>query len=817
MSLIAIPLPATSADDSRIRDALTELATLVTLDTQAGGQAVRETAGREPLFVVPFDDSEYRDDAYHALVDNGVLLTRDCVDAETTRERGSGIASRLRNALIAALRHSAHVEYAASGEAIGIPLTVIVPIVCLSDERQNEAVFSSLKALTMTLDSVAESITAGSFSQVKLASSSFRVMPWVYSSQAGEIPDALFEGSPHIGAGRMLPIVYSAVASLGQRRSLAGYGQSRLTSDLIALHALSSDADTFRDCLGLPTRSSDDREYLLAHSSLYEYPFNDIIRESVLTRLSSSDARTRILPDAANPGEFARPMQDHVSASVRTGLSAIQKVVERRSVPEDAFSFRQADKANALGIRPQPLDFDIAPTHESFAQVSLARKADRLHTRFYQSLEKRADVGLERTMREALDESHGAIRTVTDELEAALHKELNFRDPEKDRGADRLSQTGQALGRVIATIDGVTEGLDELGRRIQDEKLERPEDILDEAMSKRDGWVDDEERLLNDGRHLPQRVAMLGEAIVVGVGGFLFFSMCFFLARRLFAVPDFFKYLLAILVGGGAAIYLYYRRALAVQSYFDQWNTHCESLRNEADKFATRLVKVVNHRIRYIKFTATADLKRSLVAARQRFLTEIAGFDKLVEDELSARRVRQTYIERAKRDQPDHVIGRFRVEVDRRTEVRIDERELHADLEDVLQPTLALSEMPKRVPIDEHLRIIKGLVDKVVAESSSIVEELRNRATTQLQQAVDYGTDQGQISAAGASTASAPRSFFLPGRLVEGRTNIRHATDRANVDVQPVSNIVSRNVPSELAVTLTVRRISMPRPGGADG
>jgi hypothetical protein len=798
MCLIVVPLPTSPDVEEGLCSTLFEMARALRLDIQ-GSQGTRL---HEMFRIVPYNTSRWPDIAREGMDRDQIILDDGDGYSELT-----GLAARLRKAITEALGHIALRSHSTGDRDTSQPLAIIVPVLVLSQHEESadtKRCLAALGELRALIERTISDISATGFGGSRLASSSFRFLPWIYAATSFcRLPKTFFDAPERMGRS-VTPILYSSLAENGHTRPWLDYGRTRLLTDLLALQALSADADYFRGKIAVDPPSGS--YYCLnVHSSLFQYPLEDILREKILCRLSAGPEP--IVPRVERIGDLDETAEKEVKQKVDGYLDRIGSVVRSDEVDETAFHFHRQAARRGVPIA-RALDFRVEPTRHRMLGFSVERQVDRLHTSFMQELERCAKEGLESEMRRALTTANQEIDGVTTELEKALHVVLS---QELDSGIERQLQGREitaAVRRVAALMRGVSVGLEKLGQEI-DRAPEKPESIIEEARARRESWNDGETRLWSEADRLPHppliRLSSTVAGLAVLLSGFALATIGYESGswQRWTAMAC--SALLAGVTLWGTNRFLF-RKA---NQYLQRWLDFGEDLGRQANGFGVRLARIANHRIRQVKYTVTTDLRRALDAAFRRFVTELAGFHKLIVEEVAERSLQKKLLGQ----QPEALNGRFMVKVDQDIKVQVDLEDLCHQTGDILKRTLKLKQMPDRVPVEEHQEILRRQGRHARDADPGVLERFRKEATELLRRSIEYGFDASQLSSLGHLAGTGRQvKVFISGSLVRERLDPdqllrRHAEASTLIESD---RWVGENLPAEVAVALTLRYVEVP-------
>jgi hypothetical protein len=860
MSLLVLPLAtADSRADRDVRDVLLDAATILgrerwgrTAPLEGGDAAGRLDIPPEPFHIVPTDASLWGDPSLASLRKKGVVKIPQADDTGVLEST----TVPLRRALDLGVRHVSRNAYR---EDTGCdPMVLIVPVLVQTDPHADEdearAVLRRVSSATTLLQEVGEYMASAGWGAVgSHAASRFRMFPWVYLARPpSQLPESLFAGPAALASSEVAPILYASWAKGGQTRTWEEYGRNRLLNDLLCLYSLSSHRESLRAVFGQrQARQPEQRFFYRAHSSLYHYPLDDLLRHKALRRLRGDLVNDEgFLPKIEEMNIVAEEQEETVANEVASHVGAISTLLDTPEVHLDTFSFGPRPEGVKADFRHSVNpDFDIGPRQVRWRKggdggKSLAtpdRDADGLHITVFQALQACASESLDSTMDDALGNVRKTLDSVTTELEGDVR--IAFRllgesaiaeqegddaqeaapvDPAEDAEDGRTEDsTRKAVGRVLALIDGVSRAVDRMTPP-EAGALKRPDEVMDEVRALGSSWNSAEEGLYRDRGKLSTMQAICVEVVaaVLAVASliFLILQVAPAVSESWIATLPFGVKVAAAMVAGALGGYIAYNnRSSEIRVYFRGWVDQRKSMRVGANGPARDLVGILNRRIWPIKYALTSDLKNALKAARDRFVTELAGFIGLVDDALasSTRMLEQELPE-------PQTSGRFVVEIGDVEEIELDPIEFHHRLRVTIEGALELDNMPARVPVKEHQAIVKSLVERIRNRAGGPADLLRDTATEALGDAFEFGVKESDLSQApGANTAGPVRPFSAAGVLVHERTEVVDAKTRVpDLPVHEPNHAVSMAMPEEMAAVLIAERMevgTIPVVDDADG
>lgn len=710
------------------------------------------------------------------------------------------------------------------------PCLVIVPVLLLREgpdggevPETTRALMNRLEGLWRLLETLQPRLTQGGMGgEAHLAVGDVRLMPWMFCEPGfrDDRAPALFQGPGGLGRGQLTPLVYGDVARDGTRLPFAGYGRSRLLTDLLLLNALSADRDRLQEVFAIQSEANR-RMFFHSHSSLFEYPLNDLLREGVLHRLAGEEPETRMVPDLTRLEALSRQVEAEYEDRIHTHLEVLRKVLDAEVFESTAFDFPEpgTDRNRPAERLPRgagEIDFQVLPRPGILESLSASRMAEDLHDQWISTIRDATGPFLDRMMGEGLQEAYGTIREQTAELEQCLVEMMGpvNRHPETPQS---IPDTARAVGRMLGVLDGMEAGLQAIGRNQAEERIEDPKDLEQEALALRTDWVDQEERLIQEAATLPGRVATFLQVVGAGIAMYGIAWLLLRFSDLLKGNPLWVTWVTALPWAGLAAFLAFW----AVRSRTLGWVRRCrasaDQMRTQANQLMGRLVRILNSRIRRIKHAASEDLRRSMRAVRDRLQTEIAGLGTLIQDELASRATRRTALEAMEKEFPPVSTGRFHWRFPGTLDVYLDEGEFQADLANLLTPVVRLREMPGVVTLDDYRRLLSARVDAAVGSAETIVGERRLEGNQMLRQAVELGSRRNLLPPGGDEHSAS--TFVVAGSLLRDRLDVEEAIGHLSSRPQILSGAVARALPREMAITVTVLGVvgTVGKPGRIGG
>lgn len=695
------------------------------------------------------------------------------------------------------------------------PCLLIVPVLLLREgpdggeiPEMTQSLMKRLNDLWKLLESLKPRLTQGGMGgEAHLAVGDVRLMPWMFCEpgfEADQAP-ALFQGPRGLGGSQLTPLVHGDVARDGTRLPFAGYGRSRLLTDLLLLNALSADRDRLQEVFAIPSEANR-RRFFHLHSTLFEYPLNDLIREGVLHRLAGEEPLTRMVPDVTRLEALSRQVQAEYEDRARTHLEVFRKVLDAGIFEATAFDFLAP---GITGDRPAArlprgaggIDFQILPRAGILESLSASRMAENLHDQWISTIRDATGPFLDRTMGEGLQQACETLGKQTAELEQCLVEMMGpmTRHPGTPR---QIPDTARALGRMLGVLDRMEEGLRAIGQTQAQERIEDPKDLEREALALREDWVDQEERLIQEAATLPGRGATILQAVGAGIAVYGIAWLLLHFSDLLKGNPPWVTWVTAMPWAGLAAFLAFW----AVRSRTLDWVRRCrasaDQMRTQANQLMRRLVRILNTRIRRIKHAASEDLRRSMRAVRERLQTEIAGFGTLIQDELASRATRRSALEAMEQEFPPVSTGRFHWRFQSPLAAYLDDSEFQAGLAGLLTPVVRLQEMPGVVTLDDYRMLLGRRVDAAVGSAEEIVGEMRQEGNQRLRQAVELGIRRDLLPPGGDEQAAS--TFLIAGSLLRDRLDVETEIGHLSPTPRILSGAVARALPREMAITLTV-------------
>jgi len=696
------------------------------------------------------------------------------------------------------------------------PFLLIVPVLHIRDFQTPEetsekaaGLLDRLSRLWQTLGSLVPRLTQGGIGgDAHLASGDVLLLPWVFWEPKFPANRAqpLFQGPEGLGRDRLTPLVYADVAQDGTPHPFAGYGQTRLLTDLLLLNALSADRDRFREVFPEPG-SQDRRVFFHAHSTLFEYPFNDTIRGAVLHLLEGEDSLTRMVPSVDRLEGLSREVRGEYQDRVRTHLGVLEEVLNHPEFEPHALAFPEpgqeaSREAEALPRGAREVRFEILPRKGIHEALSANRMAETLHDQWLAVIRDATGPFLDRILEQGLQHAFRTIAEQTEELQKCLVEALGpvNRHPET---RPEIPDTARAVGRLIGTLDMMESGLRDMGQRQREEKIEDPKDLEQAAIALRDDWVDSEERLIQEAATLPGRGATLlhGLGTAIAVLGIAFFLKRFSDVLR--DIPSWVTWTTALAWAVLSAGLVYWFARSRTLGWVERCRTWTGEARAQANLLMERLVRILNTRIRRIKFATSEDLRRSMRAVRERLRTEIAGLGSLIRDELASRTRQKAAWEQMERQFPPVAAGRFRFAFPDSVRANLDKSLFLANLSRLLEPVVRLKEMPGVITLEEFRALIGGAVQEAVSSAEDSVRENREQGNRLLREAVRWGSDRRLLSPGGNELAA--YTYLMGGSLLQERLDLDEAIPAGAARVGGPASVA---LPRELAITVTVLRVA---------
>lgn len=712
---------------------------------------------------------------------------------------------------------------------------VIVPVLVLSDDSPD---LSLLTKTVADLDAVAARLAARALAgSPALAAGGTRIVPWAFVEGAVRVPEELFEGPQRFGNGCMTPLIYGGLSVDQSPRTWDGYGSTRLLTDLLALYALSASRARFDQVF--PPRTAGERKVLyLAHSALFEDPFDAAIRHELLRRMVGD---SRVLPDPSGLDRLAENCAEAVETETAGHVAALGEVLGRDELGAGAFALggKPGDGQAAEPIRPPGAprpDLHLGPddrhwlrwASSNWSVVAPPRRAPAAHARFQAYVEAVAKEDfLAPYLVTALGSAHQCLETERGAIEVSLRVALGQTGEEVENewadlfaeeesqdavGQSKLMETTlpAATGRVLALLQGVARGLESAEQQARAQETST-EPVVERCAGLRGSWIAREEELLRAGTKVPSLGAALLEAVALILAILVGVPALFDLFGDLRDVG----WAARFGIGGGAGLLVaglvFRQRMEQIKQYLALWSELRSSLRSQVDGELESLRKRLDARLRYAKLLAAGELRRALNLAESRFSTEVVGFVSLVQDELAL-------LTAARRDESGRseglvAAGRYRHASPSMATLTFDAKELHKDIKTRLKRSLTVVSVPRAIPLERHREILGDQVTRAVQQlaydgdgDSAAVKLLE----TGLRDAFDpnASTRFGHGRSVGV-----PVHCVLVGRAVRARLDVDAILSGVNQGLQGRPLIrcdpTSRStiaLPDEIAVGLSVRR-----------
>ncbi len=707
MSLILIPLDTGTCTLDRLLDGVRDLATRVSV----GG-------GREPLWVVPPCSRAT------ASPDTTALESMGCWLAHQPQEESS-VEGRIERALRAALAYSASVHQGArqKGKAVRknrSSLVVVVPLVLLPVGMEGSEGLGqaerTLRAGMAALDHAARSLARKSFGRAALVGQPFRVFPWCFSPELpDELPTGLFEGCGGLVAPVVEPILCGGHSAGGGVAEWDRHGRVRLLHDMLALLALSARPDRFAHRFPVPAQGQ--RAFFTTHSALVEAPFGSIIERSLLRLLKPCDReQPGLLPQAAQLGELGEQQKHEIAQDLDDWLGNLQEVIEQDVLREDELDLSGRPRSPGGVVAGQAsVDFTLRSAVALEAGISSARRADRIHRRVCEALDRHAEKSLPTKMAEGLEAAHATIASQREALAGQLAQASDWKGADDD---PRLS-----TGRVVAWLDGAKRGLEAIGEQLRAEQPEPPEAILESARSLRESWIGAEQRLLERGAALPSDATVITEIAVVAVGFGVFLTALAVLICRAQLWPSPLGVAVATLLALAMGFWRWWSAVQLRRAHEQAWEQLERRLEGEANALARRMVTTINRRVAFVKFSAARDLQNTVMLIRRRVVTEVAGTGSLVDARLSL--LEELAEREQERTEDEHAC--FALGLDEPVRALLRAKDWHTAYRNLLLPVLGTKGVTTRLFVRQHGDLLSSLVEKQQQRNSGAWSVLKKR------------------------------------------------------------------------------------------
>ncbi len=659
MSLIVIPVGAGEGVTS-----LRHLARLVS--EGEGGRA------RSPLTVVP-DTCEQWESVAAEIAPSGIALSIDAA---------RDVGARVEAALAAVQKHRLSAEYGTTESSSDMLL--IVPVVHAESAEAITPLLTRLTEITTAIDTALVRAFRGTAS---IGFPDMAFVPWAFLPDSTAILSAaaLFAAPSSILGGAAKPIV-----RFGERRGMrsdwSGHGETQLAIDLLALYALSAEgAEVLKE---MKESGGGRSQFLVAHGAVAELPWNRIGRTAVLRALIGGDT-----PLLAAPAEKKDEESATASQAASTSVRVLGQYIEPRHVKADAF-------------REVPVE--LAPRRGDFVTLDIARRADRLHTRFHETLRNDAAEKVNQIGGEAVVKAQAMMESYEDTLQKTLQAALTSGHADEPVGAATMRRARAERTQLQSLLERVT------GKRHED-----PERIVEEAAGVRGSWCAREEALLEEGSRIPMHGAVVGATVAVTLCTLLISGLAFRVLGAIKGWSDITVYALTIsfTIGLGAAFY--FLTEWGVRAYFDRWTELEESIRNSMRSSRERLADVCNQRVSNMLASSLPGLMRRQQAAVNRLRTELAGLASLCREELAK-------VEESQSDEERHTpeLGRFRYH----GEMEIGDRSpFLSRLNQILTPVVTLTQSPQWVRLDQYREFLEGLVRQTVVDRERLRPEVEQK------------------------------------------------------------------------------------------
>ena len=594
----------------------------------------------------------------------------------------------------------------------------------------------------------------------KLTGADVRLVPWWWMpSWPEEFPAEATAGLKALGAPAGRPIVHVGKAPNGAPRKWEGFGTTRLTCDLLMLRALACDRDRLDEILVPPREKSESPAFCQTNSGLFEFSYQWLVESALLKRLKPRDADVDgVLPDPDQFEQLAQAPAEEMEEEALKWIDRLKAAIDKDEIDSDAFSFGPAGTGGRYkfvhAVHPS---FSVRPLLEDLDGTSLPPRTPDLHRDVMLALDAASADGLVDVMSVAMDSAQAAVLECQDQLEAQILEKFDY-----DEAAPG---TREATGRALALLMILGKHLDALERSVSQVPPERPIQVILAARGLLKGWGERERELIERGDRIPSTYGLWAEIGGVGAGTAAGIGTVGLLASS--ALP---AGALAATAAAGAGWWVRRNRQRLVEAYLRAWDefeglTAAQeraaaaedgrgmgasrsgesdgSLLGDANAMARRLVKLANHRVRAVKFSATSGLRASLANVRQRLRTEMAGLGSLVTQDLGTR----THLLRRSESGPGgDSDGRFRMSGSQELRIQLDEREFHASLRSLMKPVLKFREVPKRLAVSEHRALLAEQVVRSLEEVGDDQQTALGHARARMDEAVGYSQRTGAVA-----------------------------------------------------------------------
>jgi hypothetical protein len=768
MSFVIVPLPSGDVTlDRQVRDVIVRL--LGGLDRAAGKPNARP---REPFWVAALDREGWDLDSYRHWVDEKAVLlpaaparvrpgTAGVLHASPEDDGSAGV---LRRALEALLQHQTAMRAAVEdadipGAAVWLVVGVVpegVPATQVMDR------FSEVSGL---IEGAAQAVSRGRYmgsGHARIALDGGHYIPWLWipePPEASTLPTALGEHPPSL-VDLAKPVLYTGRAVGGHALRWHDHGMERLFADMVALHALSASKAALDGIFG---GVRPDVSFYTFHSSTFEYPLTEHIRQERLRALLSSgdgeNAWSSVLPDL-NQLDIARARAlPTVSDEVKRWVLEV-----RESITKDELDPNHYDFGGTYRHQPEP-SFDSleqpGPNRwqefvtADWSIVDPPRQVERLYRETSAALGACVRDDGPRVVKSAMDSARLAMDHLRQRLQTKLQSELpSLRVPHPQPGQIplRMSNFSYGVGATLAMLDGVRE---EAARHVRSDKpLPDPVDeVHRQTTALKAAWTATEDDLLLASAAVPSRGGGWLEitAAVLGTVGGVFATLPLVVVGAPFIVGA---------IGALGTFLLWRKRRAETRAHFQSWDGLGDQWRKLANRAARPLVAAVNDRAREVKKVAALELAAAVEGCTRRFKLEIRGFIDFVQvrhGEESRRRAAEPVLAEALR------VGRYRyvppVSDDRMNAEA--QAGFERELCNKLLPSLLLVGMPERVPIGDYEDILRSAL-VTEADEQRVREGFRAEATAEFRRAVEYGLDVHGRERSDVDTG------FYPGDSIDG-------------------------------------------------
>ena len=822
MSLVVIPVDLPGARAPVSASVMHELCKILFMHEDAD----EESRERQPFMIVPLHCKPWRHHKLEWLVDQGVLF----IGEEDDEEGDEPFVKRLDRAIGQALGMLALGDPEEDGSD---PFVIVAPVVVTSNAEETaqeiyspEAVKEIYEDLVKEVEGIAWTPGGGEEASDESAFTfrNFQFLPWLFlPAGANGLDPVYLKGPASLGARQIQPIVQGGRTEVANAPlAWEGHGQARLLTDMCAIYALSSNLSEAGQFIPEGSQPA----FRLVHSSFYEYPVEQMVQEAVRAKLREKDemGRRRIPSVSELQHALTKEERDEVLQQARQEVDKISEVIEREKIPENALDMYRGpkpgcDEKAGPYLSGVTVDFSCKPEPEDLDGVGFFHRADGVHTRFFKALTRLTQAPMDRQFSDALTEAHDKIDEVTSEAETALSLQLVHIKKKEKKGEEGALAHPPAKGaaRVTLMLDTMISELERLGQRLKAQKPKKTDKVLKEARQLRGRWLGEEKAIIQKGRTLPSELGVAFQSLLIGAGisGLIFVVLHLLgLAVR---VPYWSIPIIALLAGVGTWLLSRYILHRAREKFFAQWDDLAIMMGNDANKECAKLVKITNQRICNIKYTATTNLLRGAVAARDRFMVELRGVAKVIDDRLTFLITRRSELKEMEERFPASLTGRFRMTMEKhasllREQIGLGHEKLCEDLLSALEGTLTLQRIPSRTRISHYKGLVKAQVKKVLSSTEGLMEQLKEDADALFLKAVKHGADRSRLPCSPPTKQDdiSMVRVLLAGYRLQPRLDVDvldEALGTVEVHHRPKPGSVANHLPPEVAITMVIRTV----------